>query len=43
MEEMGASSKEIDEFIFKNKSKKDIEDMLKKENNIKKLSEKGHL
>ena len=43
MEESGASPKEIDEFVFKGKSQKQIEDMLKKENNIKKLTEKGHL
>jgi len=43
MEDLGASSKEIDEFVFKGKSKAQIEDMLKKENNIKKLTEKGHL
>jgi len=43
MEDLGASPKEIDEFVFKGKSKSQIEDMLKKENNIKKLAEKGHL
>jgi hypothetical protein len=43
MEDLGANPKEIDEFVFKGKSKAQIEDMLKKENNIKKLTEKGHL
>jgi hypothetical protein len=43
MEELGANPKEIDEFVFKGKSQSKIEDMLKKENNIKKLTEKGHL
>jgi hypothetical protein len=43
MEELGASPKEIDEYIFKNKTQKQIENMLKKENNIKNLTEKGHL
>ena len=43
MEDMGADKKDIEEFIFKGKTDKQIEELIKKEKNLNKLVEKGHL
>jgi len=43
MQDMGADEKDIEEFVFKGKSKDQIKELIKKEKNLDKLVEKGHL
>jgi len=43
MQDAGADEKDIDEFVFKGKTKQQIKELIQKEKNLDRLVEKGHL